>query len=81
MQINSSEIINNINKIYTTYGSKIKSDFHLIVAYWRLYDGIEMDGGRIEISSLLDKATNPDFIIKGKLMYDVLKESGEIENT
>lgn len=39
------EIVHNINKLYNTYGKyKIKSDFHLIVAYWKVI-------GEVEISS------------------------------
>lgn len=74
------QIIENINKLYNNYGKdKLKTDMHLIVAYWRIFDNVEMSKGEIKIDSLLNFATCPRTILQCKQMYEILKENGEIE--
>lgn len=73
-------MINNISKLYNNYGkNKLKTDMHLIIAYWRIFDNVEMNKGEIKIDSLLNLATCPRDILQAKQMYEILKENGEIE--
>jgi len=73
-----NEIINKIEKLYEDYGGHIKTNRHLLLLYWKIFDNVRLDGSKMSVSDFLenDNITDPRHIIEGKVMLDLLNKEG-----
>jgi len=68
-----NQIINNVEKLLDTYSSRLKTDNHLLLTYWMVYDQIDMTDKRMSTLDFLNKATDARYILDAKAMLECMK--------
>jgi len=73
-----NQVINNIEALYEQYGKRIKTNRHLLILYWKIYDKAKLNADVMSVSDFLenDNITDPRHIIEGKVMLDLLNKEG-----
>lgn len=69
----SNRIIANVEKLIDTYGRRLKTDNHLLLTYWMVYDKIDMADKRMSTIDFLDKATDSRWILDAKQMIECMR--------
>ncbi|MCM3109881.1 hypothetical protein [Lederbergia lenta] len=68
-----NKILKQVKYILDTYNNKVKSDKHLILLHWQLFDGVDMNKQIISTPDFLSKATDPELIISAKHMLEAIR--------
>ncbi len=73
-----NQVIDNIEQLIAEHGERIKTNRHLLLLYWKIYDNVKLDGSVMSVSDFLenDNITDPRHIIEGKMMLDLLNKEG-----
>ncbi|MGG0308251.1 hypothetical protein ABEY43_06005 [Priestia megaterium] len=67
-------VVKNVEYILEKYGSRISSDKHLLLTYWKLVDKVEMDKENFNTKSFIEKATDPAIILNSKLLLESIEK-------
>jgi len=70
----SNKVLSNVEYIINKYGSKLESDNHLLVLYWKMFDKIEVTKSTIDTQQFILKSTNSSDILNAKLLLEAMKE-------
>jgi hypothetical protein len=69
-----NQVVSNVEYILNKYGSKIASDKHLLLTYWKLVDKVEMDKENFNTKSFIEKATDPEVILNSKRLLESINK-------
>ncbi|MCA1021512.1 hypothetical protein [Halobacillus litoralis] len=56
-------------------GSKVRSDKHIVLLYYKFVDKIDVDKNTMDTKQFLNDATCPVEIINAKHMYEIIKQT------
>lgn len=76
----SNKVLSNVEYIINKYGSKLESDNHLLVLYWKMFDKIEVTKSTIDTQQFILKSTNSSDILNAKLLLEAMKEWVQVED-
>lgn len=66
----SQQLISNVENILSKYRNRIRNEKQLVLLYWQLIDGVEMDKQVISTPCFLEKATPYSDIINTKILIE-----------
>ncbi len=67
-------IVDNVEYIIEKYGSKLESDNHLLVLYWKLFDKIDITKESIDTQQFIKLATPSADIINSKYLLEAINK-------
>lgn len=69
----NSNILERVKYILSNYGEHIHNDKQLVLLYWKIIDGVDMDKTSISTKDYLNKATPEKYILNTKMLLESIE--------
>ncbi|QIW89775.1 hypothetical protein PQE71_gp093 [Bacillus phage Izhevsk] len=73
-QTDTNTLLRNIDYLHKKFGGKLNTNEKWIIAYWQQCDRIKIEDGKIEVSDILNNATNPSYILDTINLHRVMRQ-------